>query len=114
MPRQALHAATLGFEHPISGEHMFFEQPLPPDFSGVLDKWRRYWQTMEQKMDLEGTKQCRYCLFHRSLFYNIYPAGAIRFTQTLNPARMKKLIFILSASIIWFPASCNARRPAIA
>ena len=53
MPRQALHAATLGFEHPFTGEHMFFEQPLPADFAGVLDKWRRYWQTSLQQMELE-------------------------------------------------------------
>jgi 23S rRNA pseudouridine1911/1915/1917 synthase len=31
--RQALHAAELGFEHPISGEEMFFDAPLPPDLS---------------------------------------------------------------------------------
>lgn len=53
LPRQALHAATLGFIHPTTGKKMFFEQPLPADFAGVLDKWRRYWQTMEQKMDTE-------------------------------------------------------------
>jgi 23S rRNA pseudouridine1911/1915/1917 synthase len=53
MPRQALHAATLGFVHPVSGQKMFFEQPLPADFAGVLDKWRRYWQSIEQQMDTE-------------------------------------------------------------
>lgn len=52
LPRQALHAATLGFVHPATGQNMFFEQPLPDDFAGVLDKWRRYWQTMEQRIDL--------------------------------------------------------------
>lgn len=41
-PRQALHARSLGFEHPISGERMFFEQPLPEDFSGLIEKWRNY------------------------------------------------------------------------
>jgi 23S rRNA pseudouridine1911/1915/1917 synthase len=43
MPRQALHAATLGFIHPTTGKHMFFEAPLPDDFKSVLDKWRKYW-----------------------------------------------------------------------
>ena len=43
LPRQALHAATLGFEHPVTGKEMFFESPLPPDFQAVVDKWRRYW-----------------------------------------------------------------------
>ena len=53
MPRQALHAATLGLIHPTTGKKMFFEQPLPADFTGVLDKWRRYWTTIEQQMDME-------------------------------------------------------------
>jgi 23S rRNA pseudouridine1911/1915/1917 synthase len=43
MPRQALHAATLGFTHPVTGKEMFFESPLPPEFQAVLDKWRKYW-----------------------------------------------------------------------
>ncbi len=42
MPRQALHARSLGFEHPVTGENMYFEAPLPEDFHGVLDKWRNY------------------------------------------------------------------------
>jgi 23S rRNA pseudouridine1911/1915/1917 synthase len=35
-PRQALHAATLGFRHPVTGEGLRFESPLPADFSGLL------------------------------------------------------------------------------
>ena len=42
MPRQALHAMTLGFKHPSTGQQMHFESPLPSDFSAVLDKWRTY------------------------------------------------------------------------
>lgn len=34
--RQALHAAILGFEHPLTGETMRFEAPLPPDFAELL------------------------------------------------------------------------------
>jgi 23S rRNA pseudouridine1911/1915/1917 synthase len=34
--RQALHAAVLGFEHPVSGEVVRFEAPLPPDMAGLL------------------------------------------------------------------------------
>ncbi|WP_298257328.1 RluA family pseudouridine synthase [uncultured Litoreibacter sp.] len=37
-PRQALHAATLGFKHPVSGEMMRFEAPLPPDFTALLEE----------------------------------------------------------------------------
>ena len=44
MPRQALHAATLGFIHPTTGKEMFFEAPLPPEFELVLEKWRTYWR----------------------------------------------------------------------
>jgi 23S rRNA pseudouridine1911/1915/1917 synthase len=35
-PRQALHAATLGFRHPRSGRPLFFETPLPEDFRSLL------------------------------------------------------------------------------
>lgn len=43
LPRQALHAATLGFVHPVTQKEMFFQSPLPDNFSAVLDKWRKYW-----------------------------------------------------------------------
>jgi len=33
--RQALHAAALGFIHPVSGEHLLFESPLPPDLAAL-------------------------------------------------------------------------------
>ncbi|HDR68498.1 MAG TPA: RluA family pseudouridine synthase [Bacteroidaceae bacterium] len=42
MPRQALHASTLGFKHPKTGKNMVFESPLPGDFTEVLNKWRDY------------------------------------------------------------------------
>ena len=42
IPRQALHARTLGFIHPGTGKEMYFESPLPEDMSEVLDKWRNY------------------------------------------------------------------------
>jgi len=35
-PRQALHAAILGFEHPVSAQHMRFEAPLPADMAGLI------------------------------------------------------------------------------
>ena len=41
-PRQALHAKSLGFDHPVTGEKLFFEQPLPEDFSELIIKWRNY------------------------------------------------------------------------
>ena len=47
MPRQALHAKTLGFEHPVTGEHMFFDSELPEDFSAVLDKWQKVNETYD-------------------------------------------------------------------
>ncbi len=40
--RQALHAKTLGFIHPVSGKELFFEAPLPDDIEQVIDKWRKY------------------------------------------------------------------------
>ncbi len=44
LPGQALHARTLGFVHPSSGEEMQFDAPLPEGFSTVLQKWRTYIQ----------------------------------------------------------------------
>jgi 23S rRNA pseudouridine1911/1915/1917 synthase len=37
-PRLMLHAATLGFEHPITGEHVALSSPLPADFTAVVDR----------------------------------------------------------------------------
>lgn len=41
-PRQALHAQTLGFAHPKTGEELMFEAPLPEDMTLLLNKWRGY------------------------------------------------------------------------
>ena len=43
MPRQALHARTLGFIHPETKEKMHFEAPLPDDFQAALDLWRSWY-----------------------------------------------------------------------
>lgn len=42
LPRQALHAKSLGFIHPATGEYMYFESELPTDMIQTIDKWRRY------------------------------------------------------------------------
>ena len=42
MPRQALHAVVLGFEHPATHKHLHFESPYPEDFAAVVEKWRKY------------------------------------------------------------------------
>ncbi len=42
MPRHALHAKSLGFVHPTTGEEMYFESELPDDFQQALDRWRTY------------------------------------------------------------------------
>ncbi len=42
LPRQALHAKTLGFEHPTSGEFMQFDSALPDDMVQTIEKWRNY------------------------------------------------------------------------
>jgi 23S rRNA pseudouridine1911/1915/1917 synthase len=44
IPRQALHAKSLRFIHPRSGESLYFESALPEDFAGVVEKWRNYSQ----------------------------------------------------------------------
>ncbi len=44
-PRQALHARTLGFRHPVTGEEMDFSAPIPPDMQAIIDRWREYAQS---------------------------------------------------------------------
>lgn len=44
IPRQALHAKSLGFVHPATKEFVQFESDLPADFSAVLEKWEHYLQ----------------------------------------------------------------------
>jgi 23S rRNA pseudouridine1911/1915/1917 synthase len=45
MPRQALHAKSIAFTHPTSGERLEFSSELPQDFSQVLEKWEGYIRT---------------------------------------------------------------------
>ena len=40
-PRQALHAASLGFDHPVTGARLEFAAPLPPDMAALLEALRR-------------------------------------------------------------------------
>ena len=42
LPRQALHAKTLGFVHPVTGEFMRFDSEIPEDMANCIDKWRAY------------------------------------------------------------------------
>ncbi len=42
MPRLALHAKSLGFIHPETGQEMHFDSELPADFRQLLEKWRGY------------------------------------------------------------------------
>ncbi|WP_369048510.1 RluA family pseudouridine synthase [Tenacibaculum sp. UWU-22] len=42
LPRQALHAKTLGFIHPKTGEFMRFDSKIPDDISACIEKWRTY------------------------------------------------------------------------
>lgn len=41
-PRQALHARTLGFVHPATGQEMFFTSDVPTDMTSMIDRWRTY------------------------------------------------------------------------
>ncbi len=42
LPRQALHAKSLGFVHPVTGKYMLFDSELPADMAEVVEKWRNY------------------------------------------------------------------------
>ena len=48
-PRQALHARTLGFVHPRTGEWLQFDSTLPEDMAALLDKWRKYSDQMPEE-----------------------------------------------------------------
>jgi len=48
-PRQALHAKTLGFEHPRTAEMMHFESELPEDMQQLIDKWRNYSKFLDEE-----------------------------------------------------------------
>lgn len=49
LPRQALHAKTLGFIHPTTGEHIVFDSVLPQDMQDLIDKWRKYSSKMTEE-----------------------------------------------------------------
>lgn len=42
LPRQALHAKSLAFDHPVTGKRLFFDSNLPDDMVQVIEKWRKY------------------------------------------------------------------------
>jgi 23S rRNA pseudouridine1911/1915/1917 synthase len=42
IPRHSLHAKSIGFTHPVTGEKLYFESELPADMSEVLKKWENY------------------------------------------------------------------------
>lgn len=44
-PRQALHAKTLGFQHPVTKEEMKFNSEIPSDMQNLIEKWRGYAQS---------------------------------------------------------------------
>ncbi len=48
LPRQALHAKTLGFVHPVTHEEMIFDSELPEDMRVVIEKWRNYLANREE------------------------------------------------------------------
>lgn len=49
LPRQALHAKTLGFTHPTTKERVFFDSEIPEDMNNLIEKWRRYANDMREE-----------------------------------------------------------------
>ena len=47
-PRQCLHARTLGFVHPVTGESLYFDSEIPGDMQDVITRWRIYTASREQ------------------------------------------------------------------
>src|SRR5687768_4605890 len=50
-PRQALHAKTLGFIHPVTGKELFFDTELPYDMVQVIAKWKKYVNAIGNRLD---------------------------------------------------------------
>lgn len=50
-PRQALHAKTLGFEHPVTKKWLQFDSEMPSDMTELLEKWRKYSGNMPEEDD---------------------------------------------------------------
>mgnify|MGYP002777096325 CR=1 FL=1 len=51
LPRQALHAKTLGFIHPVTKQKMQFDTEIPADMAQCIDKWRVYSKSKELEED---------------------------------------------------------------
>ncbi|MUP46808.1 RluA family pseudouridine synthase [Gramella sp. BOM4] len=51
LPRQALHAKTLGFEHPETGKWMSFDSEIPQDMQDCIEKWRGYAKNQKEFLD---------------------------------------------------------------
>tara|TARA_B110001450_G_scaffold31925_2_gene27786 strand:+ start:1533 stop:2570 length:1038 start_codon:yes stop_codon:yes gene_type:complete len=51
LPRQALHAKTLGFTHPTTGEFMKFNTEIPEDITNCLEKWRTYSENSKEEIE---------------------------------------------------------------
>jgi 23S rRNA pseudouridine1911/1915/1917 synthase len=51
LPRQALHAKSLGFKHPVTGEMMRFDTEIPSDMQACIEKWRGYSNSKEIEED---------------------------------------------------------------
>lgn len=51
LPRQALHAQTLGFEHPVTKEFMRFSSDIPADMIQCIDKWKNYSSANQPEVD---------------------------------------------------------------
>ncbi|MGG5506236.1 MULTISPECIES: RluA family pseudouridine synthase [unclassified Myroides] len=51
LPRQALHAKTLGFEHPVTKEYVRFDSEVPQDMVACIEKWRNYAQNSALELE---------------------------------------------------------------
>jgi 23S rRNA pseudouridine1911/1915/1917 synthase len=49
LPRQALHAKSLAFDHPVTGKRLSFDSAMPDDMQQVIEKWRKYTSGREEE-----------------------------------------------------------------
>ncbi len=74
LPRQALHAKTLGFVHPTTGEYMQFDSEIPADMTQCIEKWRNYIANRQEIYMIEPQNDLKP---HVAIVYGGYSSEAV-------------------------------------
>src|SRR2546430_8633127 len=82
--RQALHAKTLGFKHPVTNEDLFFECEMPADMQAVIEKWRRRSEEHTSELQSQSNLVCRLLLEKKKNIHNFLTlSDIIKYAHTI-------------------------------